>query len=271
MPQEIAEANDGFIVGADPKEPPRTAAEWAPVLNETTANNPMAQQVAAPEEAPSEASRFYTEEDIERVRREEKDKLYGRIETMDAQLKDIQREREEREAALRAEQEAEAEARRKEEEEKMEVRDLLNRKEQEWASRLEELEARYETDRAVFEREKRFHELQQYMQARIAQESEFVLPELRDLIRGNSEQEIDASIEEMKARTAAIMGQIEANIGQTRQQVRGAAPTAPPVGPLEQMTQYETLTPQDIASMDMETYKKHRDRLLNATGRAYRG
>lgn len=272
MSQEISEANDGFIVGTDPKEPPRTAAEWAPVLNETVAGNPMAQPQAAPEQhGTGESSRYYTEEDIERVRREEKDKLYGRIESMDAQLREIQREREEREAALQAQQEAEAEARRLEEEEKMEVRELLQKKEQEWRSQLEELETRYETDRAVFEREKRFHELQQYQQARIAQESEWVLPELRDLIRGNSEEEIDASIEEMKQRTAAIMGQIEANIGQTRQQVRGAAPTAPPVGPLEQMTQYESLTPQDIATMDMETYKKNRERLLNAAGRAYRG
>lgn len=270
MSQEISETNDGFIVGTDPKEPPRTAADWAPVLNETAANNPAA-QAPAQDDRPADNSRYYTEEDIERVRREEKDKLYGRIESMDSQLKDIQREREEREAALRAQQEAEAEARRREEEEKMEVRDLLKRKEEEWAARLEELESRYETDRAVFEREKRFHELQQYQQARVAQESEFILPELRDLVRGNSEAEVDASIDEMKARTAAIMGQIEANIGQTRQQVRGAAPTAPPVGPLEQMTQYESLTPQDIASMDMETYRKHRERLLNATGRAYRG
>jgi len=70
-------------------------------------------------------SRFYTDEDLERVRREEKDKLYGRIQTMDEQLKAIQKEREAAEAARLAELEAETERARREEEEKMETRELL--------------------------------------------------------------------------------------------------------------------------------------------------
>jgi hypothetical protein len=75
----------------------------------------------------------------------------------------------------------------------------------------------------------------------------------------------------MKQRTAAIMGQLEQSVTQQRQGMRGAAPTAPPVGPMEQLESYESLTPEDISSMDMETYKKHRGSLLNATGRQYRG
>lgn len=274
MSQEVTETNDGFIVGTDPKEPPRTAAQWADVQNETMAG-PMGMgnpQLADNPVSPTDSNtRFYTDEDLERVRREEKDKLYGRIQSMDEQLKAIQKEREEQEAARQAEIAAEAERARREEEEKMETRELLQRKDEEWASRFSELESRYEQDKAVFERERRFQEVMQYRQARIEQDSEFIIPELRDLITGNSEEEIDASIEEMKARTAAIMGQFEASASVQRQSMRGAAPTAPPVGPLEQMTTYESITPEDIRSMDMETYKKYRASLLNATGRAYRG
>lgn len=274
MSQEVTDTNDGFIVGADPKEPPRTAAMWAEVQNETLAGNPMGtphQQEMTDNNVALSNSNFYTDEDLERVRREEKDKLYGRIQQMDEQLKLIQQEREEREAALRAEQEAEAERARREEEEKMETRELLKRKEEEWQSRFSDLETRYEQDRAVFERERRFQEITQYRQARVDQESEYIMPELRDLIVGNSEEEIDASIDEMKARTAAIMSNIQGAVQEQRQTLRGAAPTAPPVGPLEQMETYESITPDDIRSMDMETYKKYRASLLNATGRAYRG
>jgi hypothetical protein len=277
MTQEVTDTNDGFIVGADPKEAPRTAATWAEVQAETMAGNILVptqqpvEQVAVAESSFEDNPRFYTDEDLERVRREEKDKLYGRIQSMDDQLKAITKEREAAEAARRAEVEAQAERARIEEEESMKVRDLLKRKEEEWASRFTELEGRYEQDRAVFERERRFNELESYRQERVAQDSEYIIPELRDLIRGNSEEEIDASIEEMKARTAAIMGQMEASVSSQRQAMRGAAPTAPPVGPMEQMETYESITPDDIRSMDMETYKRYRASLLNAAGRQYRG
>lgn len=275
MSQEVTDTNDGFIVGTDPREPIRTSATWAEVQNETMSGNPMGVQQQYPTEPTVEnidnGGRFYTDDDLERVRREEKDKLYGRIQSMDEQLKAIQKEREAVEEARRKELEAEAEKARREEEEKMETRQLLERKEQEWSSRFSELESRYEQDRAVFDQERRFNELEKFRQDRVAQESEYIIPELRDLIRGNSEEEIDASIEEMKARTAAIMGQLEASVSVQRQSMRGAAPTAPPVGPMEQMETYESITPDDIRSMDMETYKKYRASLLNAAGRQYRG
>jgi DNA repair exonuclease SbcCD ATPase subunit len=275
MTLNISEANDGFIVGADPKEPPRTTEQWGDVLNETTASSMMGQQGQTEEgqgQPPVEQpSHRYTDEDLERVRREEKDKLYGRISQMDEQLKSIQKEREEAEAERRAQVEAEAEARRREEEEKMEVRDLLRKKEEEFNARLAEVESQREADRMLLEKERRFTEIEQYRIARTSQESEFIIPELRDLIRGNDENEIDASIEEMKARTAAIMGNISGAVQDQRQAMRGASPTAPPVGPMEQMESYQSLTPEDIGSMDMETYKKHRERLLRASASQYTG
>jgi DNA repair exonuclease SbcCD ATPase subunit len=274
MSQEITDTHDGFIVGTDPKEPPRTSAQWADVQAETMAGTrPGNDQVFVDDNRHRNNSlpRTYTDEDLERIRREEKDKLYGRIQEMDAQLKSLKQEREEQEASRRAELEAKAEAERLKEESEMETRELLKRREEEWSSRFSELEDRYEQDRAVFERERRFQELASYRQARVDQEAEFIIPELRDLIRGNTEADIDASIEEMKERTAAIMGQFEQNTFVQRQAMRGAAPTAPPVGPMEQMTTFESITPEDIRSMDMETYKKYRAQLLNATGRNFRG
>lgn len=270
--QDVAPTPDGFIVGADPKTPPRTAGDWAEVQQETMAGGPQVAgtpvvQITEPAPTQEQAQEFYTRDDLQRVRREEKDKLYERISTMDEQLKALQAERDAAEAAAKAEAEAAREKAKREEEEKMEVRDLLVRKEQEWTEQLSSLEQRYEQDRAVFEMERRLQMLETYKQERIAQESEYVMPELRDLITGSSEGEIDASIEQMKQRTAAIVSQIANSVGSQRQDMRGAAPTAPPVGPMEQLQQYETLTPDDIRTMDMETYKKHRATLMQAASR----
>lgn len=265
MPQEVTDTNDGFIVGADPKEPPRQVADWAPgpqTVDPSTQTPPPVQQ---------QGQQSYTAEDIERARREEKDKLYGRIETMSGELRTLQQEREAREAEARAAQEAEEAARRAAEEEAMTLQQRMEARDAEWQSRLNELEERYESDKAVFDRERAFIALEEYKTRQVHASSEEILPELLDLVRGNTEEEIDASIQEMKARTAAIMAQVEQVVGQQRQQMRGAAPTAPPVGPMETQQQYESLTPADVQGMDMETYRRHRDTLLQATGRQYRG
>ena len=96
------------------------------------------------------------------------------------------------------------------EEGELEVRDLLTRKETEWQQQLAKLEQRYDADRAVFDRERQFNELQEYRRDRIEQESEFILPELRDLITGDNPAAIDASIEVMKARTEQIFANMQA-------------------------------------------------------------
>lgn len=257
------------IIGADPPQPPITANM---VVQETLASPPPAPEPPAQPVLPEDQIR----ELVEAARREEKEKLYGRLQTTEERMKEIESEllaererREAEEAARQAEIAAQAEAARKAEEEKMSVHELLERREQEWQQRFQSLESKYEQDRAIFEKERRLHQLDEYKAQRIAQEAEYVMPELRDLIHGDTEEQIDASIEEMKARTAAIMSQVQQNLGEQRQQMRGAAPTAPPVGPLEQASTLQTLTPEDIASMDMETYKKYRGSLLNAAGRAY--
>jgi hypothetical protein len=113
-------------------------------------------------------------------------------------------------------------------------------------------------------------EIDQYRQARIEQDAEYIMPELRDLVRGSTEDEIEASLTEMRTRTEVIMQNMNAAAVDQRQMQRGVAPTAPPVGPLEQASTYESLSPDDIRGMDMETYRKYRERLIPAASQAYR-
>lgn len=270
QPNNISDTGQGHLVGVEPAQP-RQAADW----NGT--NGRPDQQVSQPvvnlgngiTQPQQVQGRFFTEEDVAAIRREEKDKLYGRIDTMSTQLEELQSARAAEQAEReRLAQEAADIARQKEEGE-LEVRDLLARKEVEWQTQLSQLEQRYDADRAVFDRERQFNELMEYKRQRIEQESEYILPELRDLITGDNAAAIDASIEVMKARSEQIFANLAA--ANSVPPPRGAAPTSPPVGPMEQLPSYESLTPDDIKGMDMETYKRYRSQLLQATSPNRRG
>lgn len=258
----ISDTGQGHLVGVQPAQP-RNAADWQGQQGRPD------QQVSQPTnwqgnpQPQGQQQRFFTEEEVAEIRRQEKDKLYPRIEEMSSQLAELQQSRAEEQAERERLAHEAAEAQRAKEEGELEVRDLLARKETEWQQQLSQLEQRYDADRAIFDRERQFNELQEYRRQRVEQESEFILPELRDLISGDNPAAVDASIEVMKARTE----QIFANMGAANQvpPPRGASPTAPPVGPLEQMPSYESLTPEDIKGMDMETYKRYRGQLLQAT------
>lgn len=258
-PESIADTGQGHLVGVQPAQP-RQATAWNEQLRPDQQVSQPIQYNQAPQQ---QGQRYFTEEEVAEIRRAEKDKLYPRIEEITSQLKELQESRAAEQAERdRLAQEA-AEALKAKEEGELEVRDLLARKETEWMQQLSTLEQRYDADRAVFERERQFNELMDYRRQRIEQESEWILPELRDLVSGDNPAAIDASIEVMKARTE----QIFANMQQVQPppQPRGAAPTSPPVGPMEQLPVYESLTPEDIKGMDMETYKRYRGQLLQAT------
>ena len=266
--QGVSDTNDGFIVGVDPKTPPPTANEWQAESEVSQSQQPPVQIV---EEQPApQAQPQFTAEDIERIRREEKDKLYKEMQSMKEQMAKLNAEREEREKAEREAIEAAETERKKTEEEAMEAKELLERRNAEWEERFNSLQGEIAQRDAILEQERRFQELESYKQSLLEQEAEYIMPELRDLVAGNNEEEIAASVAELKERTAIIMSNMTEAATQQRQAMRGASPTAPPVGPMENLSTNQTLTPQDIATMDMETYRKHRAQLIPAASEAYR-
>ncbi|MEX0651462.1 MAG: hypothetical protein WD186_05485, partial [Actinomycetota bacterium] len=157
-----------------------------------------------------QTGRTFTEAEVERIRQEEKDKVYGRVSDLTEELK---REREEREAEKRARAEEEAraeEARRREGEKDLDVRELLTRKEQEWTDRFNQIEAQRETDRALLDKEREFNALQEYKRNILAQHEDDIMPELRDLVDGNNEAEIQAAAQRAIEKTNGIMQNIQA-------------------------------------------------------------
>ncbi len=281
-----SETNDGFIVGVDPRQA-RIPIDQMPVNDSEVGQSRAADQQQVPDDGqpiiitddrqspPQEngataPSRIFDEDDVARIRTEEKEKLYGRLSAQDEELKALRQEREERvkaEKAAIAAQEAVVKAK---EEEEMELRDLLDRREQEWEQKFNGLQGQWETDKAVFEQERRFQSLMEYRRDLVEANADSIMPELRDLVTGNTEEEILRSVEQMQQRTSAIMQNVSDGVAAQRQTMRGSAPTSPPVGPMENEEANLSLTPEKIAAMDQSTYARYRERLLQAAGQAYR-
>jgi len=259
QPPAVVDTGNGFLVGVDPAQP-RQANEWS-------GQQPPPQQ--QPPQQPQE--RMFTAEEVETFRQQEKDKLYGRLDEMSTQLNSVLQERE-AEQAERARLAEEAEAARKEKEEsEMDLRSLIDQRDKEWKDRLDAIEQASAAERAIFDQERRLTELMEYRRARVEQEQEWILPDLRDFVSGSTPEEIDRSIEIIKERSEIISANFAAAAAQQQQPFRGGAmPSVPPVGPLEQLPSYESLSPEQIEAMDMDTYKRHRTQLLQAASQQQR-
>lgn len=254
-----------------------TEAATAAMLDEAATVSPTSEVTPAQPTPPTE--RMFTAEQLEEARRQEKDKLYPKIGSLEERLKVFEDERQE---ALRKAEEAAAEAarlQREREEQEMSVRDLLSRKEdewkstfntaqQEWEQKFNALQAESEARAALLERERQYQELKTYTDRRLAEEAANIMPELLDLVGGNTPEEIESSIQAAVAKTSAIVQSIQQALPQQQQRPRGIPTTGgTPSGPLENSTEQQTFTDSDLKSMDMTTYAANRERLLAAVSR----
>jgi hypothetical protein len=146
----------------------------------------------------------------------------------------------------------------------------ITQAEQEWQQRLADIEQQRQAQEALLEKERYHQHLQTYRQRRVAEESDAIIPELADLIAGSTEEEIEASIDILRERSQAIVASIQQATQASQGRLRGAPVTAPPVGPLDNQMEQQTLTAEDIRNMPMDKYIQMRDRLMNAS-RSQRG
>lgn len=231
-----------------------------------------------PPQAPQE--KYFSEEEVAKIRQQEKDKLYKRISDSDTRVKAMEEQlsllARDREAAIReAEERArkEAEILRQRELEELSAKELLaktedqfknriNEVEREWSEKFQVLEQQRMAQEALLEKERALQALESYRQRRMAEEQEAIIPELLDLISGNSQEEVEASIGALRARSSAIIESIQQAAQPSR--LRGAPVTAPPIGPMDTQMEYQTFSAEDIRNMPMDQYAKMRDRLLQA-------
>jgi hypothetical protein len=215
----------------------------------------------------------FTEEEVEAIRQEEKQKLYarlGRVDELEATVAELTKQETDRQkAAEKAQKDAERAAKKKEEEE-MELRDLLERKDQEWTARLDQEKIEREKILAILDQERKHASLQQYLSQKMMDEAEYIMPELHYTVGGNTPEEIDQSVERAKQTTAAIVQNINARMQGNNASRPAPGVTAPPVGPSEMVPTNRTLTADDLKQMTPEEYAQNREALLREAGRSYR-
>jgi hypothetical protein len=232
-------------------------ANVAPVVNVSGVDAPT---VTTTE---SKSSKFYTEDDLAKVRSQEKEKLYPQIENLKEELLSIKKEKEEEAARRGAEADAEALRLKEAKESELDAKSYAELKTRELQEQLERERNERERAFALLEREKTFADLQAYRQELLEQERENIIPELVDLIAGNSREEVQQSVEGLKARSAKILDSAQSALQNARKEMKGTSITTPPAGPLETNMEHRTLTADEIQSMSMNDYAKYRSRLLS--------
>jgi chromosome segregation ATPase len=223
--------------------------------------------------APKGSSKFYSEEEfnaaLEAARKQEKDKLYPQISKQDErytamndelkELRRFQKAAEKQEADRLAQIDA---ARKQAEEAEMSAKDFAEKVRRENEERIESLRQETEAREALYKRELEFMQLQNHVQRRIGEEQDSIAPELLDYITGNSVEEIEASIEKAKIKTAAILEGLRQATQARRSAMPGVAPAAGTngVGPMDQQGDRQ-LTKEDIEAMDMNDFGALRKKL----------
>ena len=211
---------------------------------------------------------------IEQARQQEKQKLYGQIESLSgfkSQVEALQQQV----GSLTAEQEAkiaeakalaakEAEEAARKQWEENDAKALLADANKQWEQRFAEMEANRQAEAAAFEKERAFAELKQYTQATVQQalEAGQIAPELAHMVTGNNSDEVNASLENVKKTSEAIAANMQQALQAQQVQRRGVAPTGyAPVGPMDMTEQTRTLTADQIRDMPMSEYMKIRSSL----------
>lgn len=224
-------------------------------------------------EQPRDDQGRFSAEDIERIRKEEKDKLYpqlAKVSELEQRLKTFE---EERAASQKTKEQQESEEHERTEaarREEMSAKELVEETRREWETRFNEERARREQQEALLERERQFTTLMQHRTKRLAEEGEDIIPQLRDLVTGSTPEEIDASISSLKERSSAIFQDVQQAQQGIRAAMPGVRPTAPTIGPMEQNEEsQQTYSAEDIRARDMTWYIQNRDKLLPAASRAY--
>lgn len=275
LPKMLSGPFQGIPQGTGSIPDPQTFTGFPPPVAQPVVGTPPVQMFT---QADLDAER-------ERVRNEEKNKLYGTIEELKQQtatlLEDNKTRQAAEEEAQRRAQEVAAAATRAAEEQELTALQLVQKRQKEWEDQLaltqqswetqlqEERQSRLEAQ-AILDKEREFNGLREYIQSQVQSNQETIAPELVDLIQGNTREEVDASV----ARLVDKTNQILANLGQVSQQQQNpqAVPVAPGVRPtggpanLDPMSQYQQLTPQQIAGMSMAEYAKNRSQLIGAAG-----
>lgn len=222
-------------------------------------------------DAPQDGSRYFTQADLDAAiaaavkqqqptpRLPKDDERYT---ALNAELKELRAFQRKAEAAeTKRQQEIEAE-RKKAEEAKMTAEQVIQRRQEEMAAQLQSVQEQNSQQIALMAKELEFQKNSAYAQRRINEESDNIAPELIQFVTGNTPEEIEASIERVKATTASIVENMRSAGTRQRAAMPGVAPAAGTngVGPLDTPGE-RSYSDKDIKDMGMAEYAALRQRL----------
>ncbi len=206
--------------------------------------------------------RTFTEAEVEAIRAQEKDKLYGQLTRTTEELTSLREqvggltaEQQRREAALAEEQaRLEREAQAKEEEE-LTSKQLLDRRQKEWEDRLAQTEqtfnSRLEAEEqkrqeavALAAKEREFSDLREYITTQIAANADNIAPQLVQFVGGNTREEVDANIARAIEGTNQITAEMQSMLNP--QQIDPA--TGQPVQQFQQEFVQQPQPPSQVAT-----------------------
>lgn len=243
--------------GITPPEVPTSLT--IPTSNTPAVNHPATPQPTIP--SATDPDKVFSAADIENARRQEKDKVYGKIESLQTQIATLAEEREARLKAEQAQAEAEAEAARIQREAEETLAEKLSRTQQELEQRLDAEKRARELLEVTLVKEREFNQLVNYRTMAVAAAQDNILPELLDYVVGNTPEEIDQSIAGLVQRTESILEHTSSALQTQRQNAPGPRVTVPPNGPLEIQSAQQGFNPEDVANMSMTEFASIRQQL----------
>lgn len=205
---------------------------------------------------------------VEAARREEKDKLYGKIEDLTGRVKELQEH-------IRNEQAEKEEKERKQAEEAERRRIAKLSDEQKQTEILERIEEQLRAERKAREdlesslsRKEREEQLAKYRESALRAAGPRIIPEL---VYGNSEAEIDAAVTRAKARFEEIDKQAREAHGQHVKHSMSGTSTSPGYEALEEQELEERLpniAGDKYAKMSEEDRERIKDQIASEYQRA---
>lgn len=263
---------------ATPVQPGLAATIEPPNGTDNGAQSPVPSPAAFQHGATGEKT--FTEADIAKARKEEKDKLYSEIEGLKssfataqqtlkeiqdqkaAELAEVQRKQEEKEAAAQAKREEEMSAKALLEAKLKETNDT-------WEARFTQLQAERDSERALAAKEKAYNELVDYRNAQLQASAADIAPQFHAFIQGETREQIDSAIAQAKAATQSIAQEVQAAQTQTtRPGVSATGYTA--LGPLDGTMGQKQYSVEDINAMSMKEYAEFRAKVGVASNEAQR-
>lgn len=214
-------------------------------------------------------TRYFTAEDLERARQQEKDKMYSRLQKNEEQLTEfrstvesLMSDKKARDNELAAQRKAAEDEARRLSEEKLSTQQLLEQNKAEFETQQKKLREDMELQITVMKREQDFLRMRGFIQNRINEEinAATIIPDLAEYINGETEEEVEASIQRAKDKTSSIMQGVQSLTQPTSPM--GTSPTGTPFSPLDRLsTDNRPLTREQIQSMNNAEFAAYRKQI----------